>query len=174
SKSRSSGSEVPEGSGSANAAASGAAPGSGSAMTVEHGSGSSAVVATGSGSAQTQEGSGSAKVEPPPPPPKTTAKLTFKTKPMGAEILVNGKVLPDVITPMAFEFRISNDPLKITLRKDGYEDIVLDKFVVSDDVTQQLPEFKKKRTSSGTGKGSGKGSAKGSAKGPDDNLMRPD
>jgi hypothetical protein len=77
---------------------------------------------------------------------------------------------------MAFEFRISDEPLKITLRKDGYDDIVLEKFVVADDVTQQLPEFKRKR-SSGTNKGTGKGSAKGtgtSGTPNDTKLMKPD
>jgi serine/threonine protein kinase len=180
-KNKGSSNEVTEGSGSANGVASSVTPGSD--KTVEHGSGSAAVVATGSGSAETQEGSGSAKVEPPPPPPKTTAKLTFKTKPLGAEILVNGKALPDVITPMAFEFRISDDPVKITLRKNGFEDIVLENFVVTDDVTQQLPDFKRKRssgTSSNSGKGSagkgsaGKGSTKGSGTRNDTGLMTPD
>jgi serine/threonine protein kinase len=167
---------VENGSGSANAVASGDTPGSD--KTVDHGSGSSAVAAIGSGSVTEQvgSGSGSAIIEPPPPPPKTTATVTFKTKPLGAEILVNGKALPDVITPMPFEFRISDEPLKITLRRDGYEDIVLEKFIVNDDITQQLPEFKKKRSgkTSGTGKGSAKGSGTGSGKSNDTGLMRPD
>jgi len=169
-----------DGSGSAAGVASSVTPGSD--KTVEHGSGSQ--VAAGSGSAEV--GSGSAKVETPPPPPvKTHAKITIEA-PSDAEIYINGILIEvdgkPVKTPTSFDVPISAKPVKLTLRRDGYEDIEEKAFSISDDVKKGFPAFKKKRTSSVTGRGSaGKGSAgKGSGqtgKGSSSNdtgLMRPD
>ena len=168
------------GSGSAAGIASGVTPGSD--KTVEHGSGSQvAAVNNGSGSAETQVGSGSAKVET-PPPVKTHAKITIDSPP-DAEIYINGILVEadnkPIKTPASFDVQISAKPVKLTLRREGYEDIEDKAFSVSEDVRKGFPAFKKKRTSSGTGKGSaGKGSGKGSGQGSgtsnDTTLMKPD
>jgi hypothetical protein len=154
--------------------------------TVEHGS--AVVPDTGSdkGSAEVKN-EGSAKVEPPPPPPpKTTAKVTLETTPAGAEIYING--IPVVVdgkpvhTPTSFELPISTTAVRLTLHRDGYEDIEDKSFVVSEDFKKSFPEFKRKRSSSSSNKDKGKGSSsgnKGSSSGTsgtsnDTGIMRPD
>jgi hypothetical protein len=159
---------------------------SGSDKTVERGSGIQvaaasgsqvAAVATGSGSAQTQ--AGSAKVEPSPapspePPAKTTAKLVFETTPNGAEILINGIVVEDgdkpVLTPEPIQVTISSKPIKITLRKAGYDDYEIKNVATAEDLTKTGIKLKPKRTSTGRGS-AGRGSSRPTN---DTGLMTPD
>ena len=113
------------------------------------------------------------------PPAKTHAKVTLETQPPGAEIYVNGILVegPDgkpILTPTPFELPLSKTPVKITLRKRGYEDIEERGFPISDDIKKTFPKFARK--SSSVGKGSGKTPGKGSQTGTsnDTGLMRPD
>jgi serine/threonine-protein kinase len=161
--------------------ASGTQPGND--KTVEHGSAPDKGSDNGSAEVKPE---GSAKVEPPPPPPKTTAKVTLETTPAGAEIYING--IPVVVdgkpvhTPTSFELPITTTPVRLTLRRDGYEDIEDKSFVVNEDFKKSFPEFKRKRSSSSSNKDKGKGSSsgnKGSSSGTsgtsnDTGIMRPD
>jgi eukaryotic-like serine/threonine-protein kinase len=118
-----------------------------------------------------------------PPPVKTHAKITIETNPSEAEIYINGILVEvdgkAVKTPASFEVPISAKPVKLTLRRDGFEDIEEKTFSIGDDVKKTFPDFKKKK--SGTGKGSGKtpgkgsGTGKGSSNTPNDTgLMKPE
>ncbi len=129
----------------------------GSDKTVEHGSAAptpdAAVVAT-SGS-----NDGSAKT---PPPAKTRAKVTFNTNPPDADVYIDGKRVG--ISGTAIELDIAEAPVKVTLKKDGFEDIVKS-VTISDDVKIDVDPFKQKKKSSGTHSGSakqGSGSKQGS------------
>jgi eukaryotic-like serine/threonine-protein kinase len=143
--------------------------------------GGAAIQEPGSGS-----GPGSATVEP---PKTTTATVTITTTPPGAKILVNGVEL-DQRTPEPFELPISTKEVKVTLKLDGYKDIVLEKLVPNQNINEERA-FKKKSVAVippvgvgkgsatvGTGKGSGsagKGSA-GTGKGSgrnDTGLIKP-
>nr|MDQ3366794.1 hypothetical protein [Myxococcota bacterium] len=147
----------------------------GSAGAIAAGSGSGAIIATFPVDTGSGAGSGSAaEVKP------TTAQITLKTKPPGAEIYVNGILVEDVVTPMPFELPISKKPVKLTLRYKDHADIDVKNFTVTEDVTTEYPPFKKK---SGTGTTSSRGSGsrgagnRGSATpgtGNDTGLMRPE
>ena len=154
-------------------------------MTVDRGSGSQ-IAAVGSSTPPPPD----AAPEPPPPPPKTHVKLTFETDPAGAEIFINGVQVetPDgkpVLTPAPFELPLSKKPVKITLRKKGYEEIEERNFSIADDVKKTFPDFKPRRTSSrgdrgdktgktGTGTGQQKTGTGNTGSTNDTTLMRPD
>ncbi|HEU0032652.1 MAG TPA: protein kinase [Kofleriaceae bacterium] len=158
--------------------------GSGSAKTVDRGSGSALAAGSGSDAAGSNAagsnaavGSGSAAVAEP-----KVSTITLTTTPPGAKIYVNGQEI-DEVTPQPFEVKLSKKPIKITLRLDKYEDIVLDA-VPDKNVTVEKTFKPKKRVTTTTGKGSnattGKGSASpntgkgsGSGKGNDTGLERP-
>jgi hypothetical protein len=119
-----------------------------------------------------------------PPPVKTHAKITIETNPSDAEIYINGILVEadgkPVKTPASFEVPISAKPVKLTLRREGFEDIEEKTFAISEDVKKTFPDFKKKK-SSGTGKGSakppgkGSGTGKGSSTSPNDTgLLKPE
>ena len=144
----------------------------------------SATPQTGSaGSATAQVGSagsgGSAGPTVPTVDEPKVSTITLTTKPVGAEIFVDG-VDQKKKTPEPFEVPREKHAVVITLHLDKYDDIVMKNFSVDADVTQAITMKKKAAvpTGGGGGKGSnggGKGSGgKGSGHHDDTGLERPD
>jgi serine/threonine-protein kinase len=176
--------------GSANGSADQPVTSTGSDRTVDRGSATpqtgsatpqtgSATPQTGSagsaGSATAQVGSAGSAVPTVVEPKLSTITLT--TKPVGAEIFVDG-VDQNKKTPEPFEVPREKHAVVITLHLDKYDDIVLKNFSVDADVTQAITLKKKATVPTGGGKGGnggGKGSGgKGSGHHDDTGLERPD
>jgi hypothetical protein len=131
----------------------------GSATKVDEGSGKT----PGTGSDAKTGSAGSAVTAP------KVSKITLVSTPPGAKIYINGVELEQV-TPQPFEVPLSDKPIKIVLKLDGYKDIVFEKMVPNQNINEERAFQKKPKYTPDRPPGKGSGSSTppgpGSAKTP--------